>query len=449
MTTGRGTHFPFTDVGDMDYSECLAYLRRLGDEVLTMRLGLEPFRALLGQLDHPQRRFPSVVVAGTNGKGSVTRFLGSIMSCCGLRTAVFTSPHVIRLEERFVVDGKPISRREFAACFSQVAETIRQAELRFHPTYFETVTATAFQYFARCRVDLAILEVGMGGRLDSTNAVDPRLSVITRIGLDHQAQLGNTVEEIAVEKAGVLRPGAPVLLSPQREGVRRVLGERAAHVGAAVHDLDLPALRPLEERQGRYSFSFRGTKYRLGVHGKHQVENAGVAIQASEILERLGFDRHGTGVREGVEKAGSLGVLQKIEGRPEVYLDGGHNRDAVANLAAFLQAHTSPPRSLVFGIMRDKDIEVVLGLLSPLFERIYFTSFRSARVAAPQRLTEVCPRGLAVPDPVRALNRALEAGATTVVAGSFYLVGEILSAIEEGRINRDRPASTRRGGLPW
>ncbi len=431
MTTGRGTHFPFTDVGDMDYSECLAYLRRLGDEVLTMRLGLEPFRALLGQLDHPQRRFPSVVVAGTNGKGSVTRFLGSIMSCCGLRTAVFTSPHVIRLEERFVVDGKPISRREFAACFSQVAESIRQAELRFHPTYFETVTATAFQYFARRRVDLAILEVGMGGRLDSTNAVDPRLSVITRIGLDHQAQLGNTVEEIAVEKAGVLRPGAPVLLSPQREGVRRVLGERAAHVGAAVHDLDRPALRPLEERQGQYSFSFRGTKYRLGVHGKHQVENAGVAIQASEILERLGFDRHGTGVWEGVEKARSLGVLQKIEGRPEVYLDGGHNRDAVANLAAFLQAHTSPPRSLVFGIMRDKDIEVVLGLLSPLFERIYFTSFKSARVAAPQRLTEVCPRGLAVPDPVRALSRALEAGATTVVAGSFYLVGEILSAIEE------------------
>ena len=432
----------------MDYSECLAYLRRLGDEVLTMRLGLKPFRALLGQLDHPHRRFPSVVVAGTNGKGSVTRFLGSIMSSCGLRTAVFTSPHVVRLEERFVVDGNPISRREFAACFSQVAEAIRQAELRFHPTYFETVTATAFQYFARRRVDLAILEVGMGGRLDSTNAVDPRLSVITRIGLDHQAQLGNTVEEIAVEKAGVLRPATPLLLSPQRKEVRRVLGERAAHVGAPVHDLDLPQLHPLEERQGRYSFSFRGTQYRLGMHGRHQVENAGVAIQASEILEGQGFDRNRTGVREGVEKAGSLGVLQKIEGRPPVYLDGGHNRDAAANLAAFLRAHTRPPRTLVFGIMRDKDIDVVLGILAPLFERIVFTSFKSARAAAPQRLTEACPRGLVVPDPVRALRRALEAGATTVVAGSFYLVGEILSAIEEGRINRDRPASTRRGGLP-
>lgn len=449
MTTDRGTHVPLTDVDKMDYSECLAYLRRLGDEVLTMRLGLEPFRGLLGQLDHPHRRFPSVVVAGTNGKGSVTRFLGSIMSSCGWRTAVFTSPHVMRLEERIVVNGKPISRQEFAACFSRVAETIRRAELRFHPTYFETVTATAFRYFARRRVDLAILEVGMGGRLDSTNAVDPRLSVITPVGLDHQAQLGNTVEEIALEKAGVLRPATPVLLSPQREEVRRVLGERAAHVGAVVHDLDLPALCPLEERRGRYSFSFRRTNYRLGMHGKHQIENAGVAIQASEILERLGFARHGTGVREGVEKVRSLGVLQKIEGRPAVYLDGGHNRDAVANLAAFLQDHTRPPRSLVFGIMRDKDIEVVLGLLAPLFERIYFTSFKSARVAAPQRLKEACPRGRAVPDPELALRRALEAGATTVVAGSFYLVGEILSAIEEGSVNWDRPDSTRKGDHPW
>ncbi len=449
MTTARGTHVPLTDVDKMDYSECLAYLRRLGDEVLTMRLGLEPFRGLLGQLDHPHRRFPSVVVAGTNGKGSVTRLLGSIMSSCGLRTAVFTSPHVMRLEERIVVDGKPISRQEFADCFSRVAETIRRAELRFHPTYFETVTATAFRYFARRRVDLAILEVGMGGRLDSTNAVDPRLSVITPVGLDHQAQLGNTVQEIALEKAGVLRPATPVLLSPQRKDVRRVLGERAARVGAVVHDLDLPALRPLEERRGRYSFSFRGTSYRLGMHGKHQIENAGVAIQASEILERLGFARDGTGVREGVEKARSLGVLQKIEGRPAVYLDGGHNRDAVANLAAFLQEHTKPPRSLVFGIMRDKDIEVVLGLLAPLFERIVFTSFRSARAAAPQRLKEVCPRGRAVPDPVLALRRVLEAGATTVVAGSFYLVGEILSAIEEGSVNWDRPASVRRGDHPW
>lgn len=449
MTTARRTHVPLTDVDKMDYSECLAYLRRLGDEVLTMRLGLEPFRGLLGQLDHPHRRFPSVVVAGTNGKGSVTRLLGSIMSSCGLKTAVFTSPHVMRLEERIVVDGKPISRQEFAACFSRVAETIRRAELRFHPTYFETVTATAFRYFARRRVELAILEVGMGGRLDSTNAVDPRLSVITPVGLDHQAQLGNTVEEIALEKAGVLRPATPVLLSPQRKEVRRVLGERAAHVGAVVHDLDLPALRPLEEQRGRYSFSFRGTNYRLGMHGKHQIENAGVAIQASEILERLGFARNGTGVREGVEKARSLGVLQKIEGRPAVYLDGGHNRDAVANLAAFLQAHTRPPRSLVFGIMRDKDIEVVLGLLAPLFERIVFTSFQSARAAAPQRLKEVCPRGRAVPDPVLALRRVLEAGATTVVAGSFYLVGEILSAIEEGSVNWDRPASVRRGDHPW
>lgn len=448
MATGRGTQFPLTDVGNMDHTECLAYLRRLGDEVLTMRLGLEPFRALLGQLDHPHLRFPAVVVAGTNGKGSVTRFLGSIMSSCGVRTAVYTSPHVIRLEERFVVDGVPISQREFAVCFSQVAEAIRQAELRFHPTYFETVTATAFQYFSRRQVDLAILEVGMGGRLDSTNVVDPRLSIITPVGLDHQAQLGDTVEKIAVEKAGVLRPGTPVVLSPQREEVRRVLGERADHLGAPVHDLDLSALRPLEKRRGRYSFSFRGTTYRLGIQGRHQVENAGVAIQASEILERSGFSRHGAGVRKGVEQASSLGVLQKIEGRPELYLDGGHNRDAVANLAAFLRAHTTPPRSLVFGIMQDKDFEVVLGFLAPLFQRIYLTSFNSARVAAPQRLKEACLQGVVEPDPVRALGRALEAGATTVVAGSFYLVGEILSAIEADGVSRDRPVPIRRGGLP-
>ena len=448
MTIGPQAHFPFANLAKMDATQCLAYLGRLGDEVLTMRLGLEPFRLLLGQLGHPHLRFPSVVVAGTNGKGSVTRFLGSIMSSCGLRTAVYTSPHVIRLEERFVVDGEPISPQEFAVCFSRVAETIRQAGLRHHPTYFETVTATAFQYFARRRVDLAILEVGMGGRLDSTNVVDPRLSIITPVGLDHQKQLGDTVEEIAVEKAGVLRPGTPVLLSPQREEVRRVLGERAAHLGAPVHDLDLPSLSPLEERRGRYSFSFRGANYRLAVQGKHQVENAGVAIQASEILEEQGFSRHQSGVREGVEKSSSLGVLQKIGGNPEVFLDGGHNRDAVANLASFLRAHTTPPRSLVFGIMRDKEVENALQLLEPRFERIYLTSFKSPRVASSERLKAACPRGVVEPDPVSALKRALGKGATTVVAGSFYLVGEILAAIEEGRISRDRPAPTRRADLP-
>ena len=448
MTAGRRARFPFNSAGIMEYTECLAYLRRLGDEVLTMRLGLEPFRLLLGQLGHPHLRFPSVVIAGTNGKGSVTRFLGSIMASCGVRTAVYTSPHVVRLEERFSVDGKPISRRDFAACFSQVAEAIRQAELRFHPTYFETVTATAFQYFARRQVDLAILEVGMGGRLDSTNVVDPRLSVITPVGLDHQSQLGDTVEEIAVEKAGVLRPGTPVLISPQRKAVRRVLGERAARLDAPVHDLDLISLRALGARQGRYSFSFRGVNYRLGVHGKHQIENAGMAIQASELLERQGFSRHLEGVREGVEKSRSLGVLQKIGGCPEVFLDGGHNRDAVAGLASFLRAHTEPPRSLVFGIMEDKDVEIALRLLEPLFERIYLTSFKSARVASRERLEAACPRGVVDPDPVNALSRALEKGATTVVAGSFYLVGEILAAIEEGRVSWDRPTPIRREGLP-
>jgi dihydrofolate synthase/folylpolyglutamate synthase len=432
----------------MDYAECLQYLRGLGDEVLTMRLGLGPFRTLLGQLAHPHLQFPSVIVAGTNGKGSVTRCLGSIMSSCGVKTAVFTSPHVLRLEERFAVDGEAITPQEFSQCFSSVAEAIRNSDLRFHPTYFETVTATAFLFFARRQVDLAILEVGMGGRLDSTNVVDPQLSIITRIGLDHQAQLGGTVEEIAVEKAGVLRSGAPVLLSPQRKEVRQVLGEQAGHVGAPVHDLDLRELHPSEDRQGRYSFFFRGTKYRLGVYGRHQIENAAMAIQASQLLQSQGFSGDDSGVRKGVEAAWSPGVVQKIEGNPAVFLDGGHNRDAVGSLADFVREHIPPPRSLVFGIMGDKDVEVVLGILAPHFEQIYLTTFNSARVADSQRLTAACPHGVLESDPLRALSRALQTGADTVVAGSFYLVGEILAGIEEKKVNWDRPVPTRRGDLP-
>ena len=432
----------------MDYLECLAYLERLGNEVLTMRFGLGPFSNLLKTLDNPHKRYPSVLIAGTNGKGSVARFLGSILSSCGLRTGIFTSPHVLRLEERLALDGRIVQPEEFASCFSQVAEAIWATKSSLHPTYFETVTATAFQYFSRQQVDIAILEVGMGGRLDSTNVVNPQLSLITRIGLDHQAQLGETIGQIAAEKAGVLRSGTPVLISPQTDEVRQVLGDTAGRLGAHLHDLDFRGINLLNGHLGKYEFSFQRMKFQLGVCGQHQVENAAMAVQASQILSTQGFSTDEEGIVTGVESVRSLGVLQKIQGDPVVFLDGGHNRDAVANLVKFLEEHTLPPRSLVFGITQDKDIDVVLQILAPLFDKIYLTRFQSARASEPLQIQVFCPQGEIELDPRRALAKALARKATTVVAGSFYLVGEVLPGLEAEHVSQSLSRPARKVGHP-
>jgi len=415
----------------MNYDESLDYLDRLGNEVLTMKFGLETIRTLLESLGRPHLKYPSILIAGTNGKGSVACFLNSVCSASGIRNGVFTSPHLIRPEERIVVDDTPVKPEVFAGCLTRVVEAVGQLGLPSHPTYFEILTATAFICFVEQEVELAVLEVGMGGRLDSTNVVEPLLSILTPVGLDHQKFLGKTLESVAGEKAGILREGQLALTALQKPEVRQVFVSEAAAKKVELVELDASAIDCLDSTDGKYRFGFHGVEYRLSLCGRHQVENAALAIQALELLAGRGISVSGSSMVKGIEEAHCDGRIQILSRNPTIVLDGAHNSDALGNLVAFLSEHTREPRTLVFSIMKDKEMASVGELLEACFQDIYLTSVDSPRAASLEALQSLLPSGVPAADPLSAYYQALKSSAETiVVAGSFYLVGEILRSLE-------------------
>lgn len=413
----------------MNYVQCLAYLKKLGDEVVTMKFGLETIRALLEALDNPHLRYPAVLIGGTNGKGSVARYLSSICTACNIRNGLYTSPHLIRVEERFVVDQEMIDSDRFAYHLSRVVDAIQKLERSFHPTFFETLTAVAFLYFQEQEVELAILEVGMGGRLDSTNVVDPLLAILTPVGLDHQRYLGETLEEVAFEKAGILVRAQSALTARQRPQVQQVFQSQAVKDNVELRELDFSAIRSSPSSDGKYAFRFRDMEIHLPLYGQHQVENAALALQAAETLGQSGFSVSASCMRQGIEETLWMGRIQVFGSDPQVVLDGAHNVDAAKVLVNFLDHHTQAPRALVFAMMGDKKIVSVLEILEASFERIYLTRVDSPRAAALKELERLCPSGIAVADPYVAYRQALASPVATVVAaGSLYLVGEILAS---------------------
>ncbi|RPI28475.1 MAG: bifunctional folylpolyglutamate synthase/dihydrofolate synthase [Acidobacteria bacterium] len=409
----------------MDYEESLRYLDRLGNEVLSMKFGLETIRTVLGALGNPQDEFPSILIAGTNGKGSVACFLSNILSSGGLRTALYMSPHVVSIEERFQVSGHQIAPPDFAECLTEVARATESIGPEYRPTYFETLTAAAFLHFVRSRVEIAVLEVGMGGRLDSTNVVDPLLSVITPVGLDHQAQLGANIEQIAAEKAGIIHPLRPVLVSPQTPEAYRVIRARAEAVAAPLHELETGEIVVKAAGRGVYSLSYHGVSATLRLPGRHQTMNAALAIRAVELLSP-GLGVNQSAMADGIRRAEIPGRIQKIGEDPLVFVDGGHNRQAADNLMQFLTAHTPEPRSLVFSMMRDKEIAEVAAILRPAFDRVFVSEMKSPRAAPMARLLEAFPEATVARDPIQAIEAAKTSSATIVVFGSFYLAGEVL-----------------------
>lgn len=413
----------------MNYTECIAYLDRLGNEVLTMKLGLETIRKLLAALQNPESRYPSVLVAGTNGKGSVARFLSSICRESGLRTGMFTSPHLVSVTERLRLDDRPISEQEFAEQYTHVVEVIGELGLETHPTFFETVTATALNYFSEKKVDIAILEVGLGGRLDSTNAVEPTLSILTEISYDHQQYLGSTLGQIAAEKAGILRGARPAISLPQTPEVERTVHDYSERIGCPLKTVDLSLFETTGSIGGCYSFSYRGSEYHLTACGEHQVSNAAIAVTAAEELQSLGIPIERKEIFRAIHETRMPGVLEKVGENPEVFLDGGHNPGAAANLVRFLSKHTREPRKLVLGMMKDKMLEEVSNLVTRPFQEVYLTQVPSPRSATADDLQQVYPRGIVIADPYHAYQKALVGASTTVVAGSFHLVGEILREI--------------------
>ncbi|HKI03984.1 MAG TPA: folylpolyglutamate synthase/dihydrofolate synthase family protein [Thermoanaerobaculia bacterium] len=408
-------------------------------EGLGIKLGLERAGALLAALGEPQRRFPSVLVAGTNGKGSTSALLAAMARAAGYRTGLYTSPHLESVEERLRIDGRPIEPGRFAGLLTGLVE-LAERETGSPPTYFEAVTLAAFVWFAEEQVDLVVVEVGLGGRLDATNLADPILSLITPIGFDHQEYLGNTLASIAREKAGILRPGRPALVWIEEPEAAESVRQAAAGIGADLHFASEEVAVEGIEFEGwtgqrvRLATPLRRYDLQLALLGDHQAKNLGLAVRAAEALGDLGFERiDAQAIAEGAAACRWPGRLESIElpdGR-RVLLDAAHNPAGAAVLAEFLD-RLDRPVDLLFGVLADKDYEEMIGLLAPRASRVVLTTPASPRAKAPEELAALFGENAIVePDPARALERALALGGPgageglLVVCGSIFLVGEI------------------------
>src|SRR5579871_129511 len=441
----------------MSYETAVASMFALGHELAqtpSHKFDLAHMRALLGAMDHPERRFPSVLIAGTNGKGSTAATLASIVRAAGLKTGLYTSPHLVRINERIRINGDEISDDDFARLHGEVDQIAEQlvgkAELPWHPSFFEMMTAIAFLHFAREQVDIAVLEVGMGGRLDATNVVEPRVSVITDISLDHQKFLGDTVREIAREKVGIIRRGGIVVTLPQAPEANDVIGN-------AIIDLDargisaVPYVPPVSPASSDYRVRGAVSRYRYPLQimskqilvetplvGRHQLRNLALAIATAEELAKQGFSQITTesierGIRE-TRWPGRFQVLPAHERWPEIVLDVAHNpAGAWALRSAISERYGDGPLIFVFGAMRDKAISEMAEILFPLGERVIATRPENPRSASPNEIQQAgCRTGaeiVAVPDVAEALEtarRASQPGTAIIITGSIYLVGEAM-----------------------
>jgi len=445
----------------MSYETAVARIYALGHELAQMpspKFDLDHMRVLLRALDYPERRFPSVLIAGTNGKGSTAATLASILKASGLRTGLYTSPHLIRINERIRINGEEISDDEFALLHDMIDRTaerlVGESELPWHPSFFEMLTAIAFEYFSRKKIDIAVLEVGMGGRLDATNVIDPQISVITDISLDHQKFLGNTVTEIAREKAGIIRRGSIVVTLPQQPQANDVIGNTILDLAAQAVSA-VPYVPPVApSTQYRVANSELGRaifRYPLEVMGKrilvetplvgrHQLRNVALAIAAAEELSHRGFAITADSIEHGIREThwpGRFQVISPVKGAPEYVLDVAHNPAGAWALRSTLSgAYEDRSLTFVFGAMRDKAIGEIAEILFPLAERVIATRADNPRSATSGEIREAAAHtSVAIeqaPNVAAALERArVLAGSNgvVVVTGSIYIVGEAMQSL--------------------
>jgi dihydrofolate synthase/folylpolyglutamate synthase len=409
----------------MTYSQAVERLYALGNEVSTAKLGLDRIAMLLRRLGDPQSGRRYVHVAGTNGKGSVSAMVEAGLRAAGVRTALYTSPHLVEPLERIQIAGTPVSEDEFAGAFAEVHDAVRMmaaGEIDLHPTWFESVTAMAFLLFRARGVDLAVMEVGLGGRLDATNVIAPDLCVITPVDYDHQNFLGDRIEQITAEKAGILKPGVPAVFARQSARAMRVLERRAAELG-------VPFERAGEVRVSDLEITAHGSSFLLGTErvecplaGEHQADNATVAALA---LRRLGYPA------SGIATARWPGRLERVAERPDIVLDGAHNLAGVRALAAYIRRfYAGRQIRLVYGVMRDKPVSEMTAELFPLAAGVVVTAPENARAMAPEEvIREAAPHPdiRAASNVAAALARARSQAApdsAIVITGSLFLVGE-------------------------
>ncbi|MGA9814029.1 MAG: folylpolyglutamate synthase/dihydrofolate synthase family protein [Terriglobales bacterium] len=440
------------------YETAIARMNALGHELAqtpSHKFDLAHMRVLLAALDNPERHFPSVLIAGTNGKGSTAATLASILQASGLRTGLYTSPHLVRINERIQIGGQQIGDDDFALVHDLVDRTAErlagEGELPWHPSFFEMLTAIAFEHFARRKVEIAVLEVGMGGRLDATNVVEPIVSVITDISLDHQKFLGDSVTEIAGEKAGIIRPGGVVVTLPQQPQANDVIGNTILELNArAVNAVPyVPPVSPASAQYlaagseknpvSRYPMQVMGEQILVETPliGRHQLRNVALAIAAAEELGRQGFGVTAASIERGIREShwpGRFQVMPAGGGAPEYVFDVAHNPAGAWALRSTLSAgYAERPLTFIFGAMRDKAIGEMAEILFPLAERVIATRADNPRSAAPEDIREAASRTSTQIEEAADVAAALKLARTSarpdavvVVTGSIYIVGEAM-----------------------
>jgi len=445
----------------MSYERTVEQLYALGHELAATpshKFDLSYVREMLGALGNPEHRFASVLIAGTNGKGSTAATLASILRAAGHRTGLYSSPHLVRINERIRVNGEQISDAEFGAMHERAEQTaqqlLRAGRLPWHPSFFEMLTVMAFEYFASVGVEIAVLEVGMGGRLDATNVVEPVVSVIADISLDHQKYLGDTIAEIAGEKAGIIRKHGVVVTLPQHPQANDVIGRailehEARGVSAAKY---VPPVSPgaatylaghsaSAPGRSRYPLTVMGEEIDVDspLAGRHQLRNIALAIATAEELGQFGFRVTAKQVEQGIRETHWPGRFQVLAstsatGDREMVLDVAHNPAGAWALRAAL-SENCPERelTLVFAAMRDKAIQEIAGVLFPIAEQVVVATVNNPRAATTDELLEAGARTgtrmYAEDNSARALARAREVSredGVIVVTGSIYLVGEVM-----------------------
>src|SRR5882757_2562182 len=460
----------------LSYETALAQMYALGHELAATpshKFDLAHMRVLLGALGHPEEKLACVLISGTNGKGSTAATLASILKASGLKTGLYTSPHLIRINERIRMNGSSISDDEFALLHDVVGRTaerlVSEGELPWHPSFFEMLTAMAFEYFSRMRPAIVVLEVGMGGRLDATNVVEPRLSVIADVSLDHQKYLGNTVGEIAREKVGIIREGGVVVTLPQMPEANDVIGHaildlNARAVSAVAY---VPPVSPgsaefwenaakisttggtevtggtTNTPRSRYPLQVMGRQIMVEspLIGRHQLRNTALAIASAVELHDQGFTQiTPASIERGIRETrwpGRFQVVPSTDGEPELVLDVAHNPAGAWALRSTLSAaYEDRPVTMVFGVMRDKAVGEVAEILFPLAEQVVLTQANSPRSATTEEIRQAAARVQVdireAPDTASAIaeaRRIVGPNGLVVVTGSIYIVGEAMLAL--------------------
>ena len=419
----------------MDYQEALAYIS--GTAFFGSKPGLERIAALLEKLGDPQKQLRFVHIAGTNGKGSCAAMTASILKAAGYKTGLYTSPYLYRFNERMQIGGKQIPDDTLAQLVARV-KPIAEA-MDDHPTEFELMTAVAMLWYAEERCDVVVLEVGLGGRFDATNIIDaPEAAVIMNIGLDHTAVLGETVEQIAFEKAGILKPGTEAVLFEQPENVTAVIRARCEELGVPLHIADFSQIVSEFDSLYGQSFSYRGEPYALPLLGRHQLKNAATVLELVEVLRRKGWKLEQSDVEHGLYAVSWPGRFELLSDDPLFVVDGGHNPQCAQTVAENL-LHYFPDkrRILLLGILRDKDVAGLTDILDPAADEYLCITPDSFRALPAAELAEHLKRygkPVTVCDSIRdGVTAALERsdGDTVVCAvGSLYSVGEIRACFE-------------------